>query len=140
MVSTISSRTPEGAPNRCPICHAAIRLEASPVTNDAPCPACGALLWFLQSGDDLIVYDAEIATPVADKLMQIVAEQLGINPDQITPDSLTKEIGADSLDVVELVMELEEHFGITLRESDAEQIKTIADAIRYIIERLHERE
>ena len=42
----ISSRTPEGNPNRCPFCGADVRIESSPPTNDAPCPHCGTLLWF----------------------------------------------------------------------------------------------
>ena len=41
-----SSRTPEGLPNRCPVCGVEMRLEPSPDTYDAPCPACGSLLWF----------------------------------------------------------------------------------------------
>jgi excisionase family DNA binding protein len=43
---TISSRTPEGAPNRCPVCRERIRIEPSSETHDAPCPCCGHLLWF----------------------------------------------------------------------------------------------
>ena len=43
---TISSRTPEGTPGRCPICGADVRIEPSNLTGDAPCPQCGALLWF----------------------------------------------------------------------------------------------
>src|SRR5438128_1634153 len=46
----ISSRTPEGTPNRCPICGAAVRIEPSQPENDAPCPQCGALLWFEADG------------------------------------------------------------------------------------------
>jgi DNA-directed RNA polymerase specialized sigma24 family protein len=44
-----SSRTPEGSPNQCPICGAELRIEPSQPTRDAPCPACGHLLWFLTS-------------------------------------------------------------------------------------------
>lgn len=43
---TVSSRTPEGEPNRCPVCHTSLRIEPSRPAGDAPCPACGTLLWF----------------------------------------------------------------------------------------------
>lgn len=138
MASMISSRTPEGSPNRCPVCQTTLRIEPTPGTYDAPCPACGALLWFLQTTDGTIVYDASSAAPVSDKVMEIFADNLGIDRDQLDSSTFIKDIGADSLDIVELVMELEEEFGITISDNDAEQIRTIADAIRYIIERLRD--
>lgn len=140
MASIISPRTPEGLPNRCPVCQQALQIEPSPGTFDAPCPSCGTLLWFLRTREGFVVYDANIAAPVFEKLMQIMADHLGINPDRLDPNTFISDLGADSLDIVELAMEFEEGFGVTISDSDAEQIQTVADAIRYIIERLRGRE
>jgi acyl carrier protein len=94
---------------------------------------------FLPTEEGLIAYDAEIAAPVFDKVMRIFADHLAIARDELDANTFIREIGADSLDIVELVMELEEEFGVTASDSVAENIRTIADAIRYIIERLRER-
>lgn len=67
------------------------------------------------------------------KVREIVAEQLGVDVDEVTPDaSFIDDLGADSLDTVELVMALEEGFDIEIPDEDAEQIKTVNDAIKYI--------
>jgi acyl carrier protein len=57
----------------------------------------------------------------------------GISPDKVTPtSSFTEDLGADSLDIVEMVMELEERFLVKIPDEDAEKIKTVGEAIRYI--------
>ncbi|GAK50320.1 acyl carrier protein [Candidatus Moduliflexus flocculans] len=67
------------------------------------------------------------------KVREIVAEQLGVDVDEVTPEaSFIDDLGADSLDTVELVMALEEAFEIEIPDEDAEQIKTVNDAIKYI--------
>jgi acyl carrier protein len=73
---------------------------------------------------------------VEDKIKTIVAEQLGVSEDEVTPEaSFTDDLGADSLDIVELVMAIEEEYGIEIPDDDAEKIQTIQDAITYIEER-----
>lgn len=68
-----------------------------------------------------------------DKVRQIVAEQLGVDVNEVTPDaSFVDDLGADSLDTVELVMALEEEFGLEIPDEDAEKIATVQDAITYI--------
>ena len=70
-----------------------------------------------------------------DKVRQIVADQLGVDVDEVTPEaSFVDDLGADSLDTVELVMALEEEFGIEIPDEEAEKISTVADAIKYIEE------
>jgi len=70
---------------------------------------------------------------VEEKVKQIVAEQLGVDEDQVTEDaSFMDDLGADSLDTVELVMALEEEFDIEIPDEDAEKIQTVKDAINYI--------
>lgn len=70
-----------------------------------------------------------------DKVKKIIAKQLGVNEDQVVPAaSFINDLGADSLDTVELVMALEEEFNIEIPDEDAEKIKTVSDAISYIKE------
>jgi anti-anti-sigma factor len=58
----ISSRTPEGVPNRCPVCGSDLKLEPSDPAGDAPCPHCGVLLWFDEAGPDDLVIDLAAVT------------------------------------------------------------------------------
>ena len=72
---------------------------------------------------------------INDRIKQIVAEQLGVDEDQVTNEaSFMDDLGADSLDTVELVMALEEEFDIEISDEDAEKIQTVQDAIDYIVE------
>jgi acyl carrier protein len=72
---------------------------------------------------------------VADKLFDIVAERMGVKKEDISEaTSFTTDLGADSLDVVELVMEFEEQFDLNIPDEDAEKIETIGDAVKYIEE------
>ena len=67
------------------------------------------------------------------KITEIIVEQLGVKPEEVTPEaSFVDDLGADSLDTVELVMALEEEFGIEIPDEDAEKIQTVGDASRYI--------
>jgi acyl carrier protein len=69
------------------------------------------------------------------KVAEIIAEQLGVDPSEVTTEaSFVDDLGADSLDTVELVMALEEEFGIEIPDEDAEKITTVNDAIKYIQE------
>ncbi len=68
-----------------------------------------------------------------DDVKEVVVEQLNVNPDEVKEDSkFVENLGADSLDVVELVMALEEKFDIEIPDEDAEKIATVADAISFI--------
>jgi acyl carrier protein len=68
-----------------------------------------------------------------DKIKEVVAEQLDVSVDEIKEDSkFVEDLGADSLDVVELVMALEEEFDIEIPDEDAEKIQTVKDALDYI--------
>ncbi len=72
-----------------------------------------------------------------ERIKEIVAEQLDIDPEEITPEKSFKDFDADSLDVVEIVMALEEEMGIEIPDEEFENIKTIGDAIE-VINRLAE--
>ena len=70
---------------------------------------------------------------VEEKVRQIIAEQLGVDESEVTPTaSFVDDLGADSLDTVELVMAFEEGFEIEIPDEDAEKIQTVQDAITYV--------
>lgn len=70
---------------------------------------------------------------IFDKVKSIISEQLGINEDEITLESsFVDDLGADSLDVVELVMALETEFNLEIPDEDAEKISTVGDVVEYI--------
>ena len=74
------------------------------------------------------------------KVQGIIAEQLGVDEKEVTESaSFIDDLGADSLDTVELVMAFEEEFDIEISDEDAEEITTVADAIRYITEKTSEK-
>ncbi len=68
-----------------------------------------------------------------DRVKQIIAEQLGVKKEEVTENAkFVDDLGADSLDTVELVMALEEEFGIEIPDEDAEKMTTVGEAIKYI--------
>ncbi len=73
---------------------------------------------------------------IEQRVKEIVIEKLGVAPESVTPEAtFVEDLGADSLDTVELVMAFEEEFNIEIPDEDAETIKSVGDAIRYIEER-----
>jgi acyl carrier protein len=70
------------------------------------------------------------------KVREIIINELGVEPEKVTPEaSFVEDLGADSLDTVELVMAFEEEFGIEIPDEDAEQLQTVGDAIKYLKEK-----
>ena len=70
---------------------------------------------------------------VEEKIKAIIAEQLGVKPEEVTPEaSFIDDLGADSLDTVELIMALEEEFSVEIPDEDAEKMTTVGDAVKYI--------
>ena len=78
---------------------------------------------------------------VREQVKKIIVDQLSVNPEELTDDaSFIEDLGADSLDIVELVMEFEEKFGIDIPDEEAEKISTVGEAIKYIEEKMAEKE
>ena len=76
---------------------------------------------------------------IEQKVKEIIADRLGVDPEEVTPEaSFVEDLGADSLDTVELVMALEEESGIEIPDEDAEKIQTVGDAIEYIQKQLQQ--
>jgi acyl carrier protein len=76
-----------------------------------------------------------------EKIKEIIAEQLGVNKEEVKPESsFVDDLGADSLDTVEIVMALEEEFGIEIPDEDAEKMSTVKEAVSYIEDKVKQKE
>lgn len=74
-----------------------------------------------------------IMSEIAAQVKNIIVDKLGVDAEEVTPEkSFTNDLGADSLDTVELIMEFEKEFGISIPDDQAEKISTVGDAIAYI--------
>lgn len=72
---------------------------------------------------------------IHERVKNIIVSKLGVEPEKVTPEAtFTNDLGADSLDTVELIMEFEKEFGISIPDEVAEKIETVGDAIKYIQE------
>ncbi len=77
-----------------------------------------------------------MGSSVGDRVKAIIVEQLGVNESQVTDEaSFVEDLGADSLDQVELILALEEEFGTEIPDEDAEKIHNVGDAIKYVTEK-----
>lgn len=77
------------------------------------------------------------STGLEDRIAGLIVEQLQVSKDEVVPEaSFVDDLGADSLDIVELVMAMEEEFDVEIPDEDAEKIQTIGDAITYLKEKL----
>lgn len=71
------------------------------------------------------------------RVVEIIVEQLGVSEEEVTMEaSFTDDLGADSLDLVELIMAMEEEFGLEISDEDAEKIQTVQDVVNYITEHI----
>ena len=71
--------------------------------------------------------------PIDQRVKEIIVEQLGVKADQVTPEAkFIEDLGADSLDTVELVMAFEEEFGIDVPDEEAEKLQSVGDVVRYV--------
>ena len=120
------------------------RLKKQPLPLDLPCWQTGGVpLQYRARAADLrlahetfLNKDNCVMSTVEQQVKAIVAEQLGVKAEQVTNDaSFVDDLGADSLDTVELVMALEEEFEIEIPDEDAEKITTVQQAIDYINDR-----
>jgi acyl carrier protein len=78
-----------------------------------------------------------MANDIQETVTSIIVEKLGVDESDVTPDaSITNDLGADSLDTVELIMEFEKEFDLTIPDEEAEEIATVGDAIDYLEEKV----
>jgi acyl carrier protein len=98
----------------------------------------GALgvVWGYTAGQEACLCKGERTMSIKERVQAIIVEQLGVDEKEVTEAaSFIDDLGADSLDTVELVMAFEEEFDIEIPDEDAEEITTVADAVRYIEEK-----
>lgn len=117
---TVSSRTPEGYPSHCPLCGAETKLEYSEPAGDAPCPSCGCLLWKSEH--------------VLGFVQNSLSKTYTIPAREIAAGTLLEDLRTDSLDFVELVMELEDEYAIAIPDEHYGEIRTIEDLVRFILD------
>src|SRR5262249_36347810 len=108
-------------PNRCLHCDSDVPFDSqAPTSGVYPCPRCAFALWCFRQPDGLHVYQKD----VSDKTIAVVAKQLEVPAEQITPFATFDELGADSLAVVETTMELETAFDVTFPEDEDQPPQT----------------
>jgi acyl carrier protein len=134
---TTPSGMPGKVPGRCPACAAAVSLEPPQRYGETTCPQCGKRLWFARQRDGVWFHDADRAAAIRERVRAIVGHNLRIEPAAVN-DSTTfmEDVGADTLDIVELVMELEEEFKISIPDEHAERILTVGDLVDYLLRQL----
>ena len=106
------------------MCGKTTQLEFSVPAGDAPCPHCGCLLWFSRQ--------------IATRMRPVLQEQLNL-ADAIADDIFLDDLNADSLDLVELIMALEDEFDFVIPDTEYERLRTVGDVIRYL-QQLQQRE
>jgi acyl carrier protein len=88
---------------------------------------------------ELAVTEGDLRMNIEQKVKDIIVQQLGVDPDKVKPEaSFVEDLGADSLDTVELVMAFEEEFGVEIPDEEAEKIRSVGDAITYLKEHVKE--
>jgi acyl carrier protein len=121
-------------PGHCPACGAAVSAGPSETYGNVPCPECGKRLWFCKQPEGTWFHDAEKVALVRERVLRLVAEGLGVDPSKVTDASaFVEDLGADSLDVVELVMSLEEEFEVKIPDAEAEKLKTVGQLIDWLM-------
>ena len=87
-------------------------------------------------GCNIKLLEDQLTGQIFDKLKELVVDQLGVEEDEVTMEaSMQDDLGADSLDLVDLVMSVEEEFGVKVADEDLENIKTVGDIVNYIEDR-----
>ena len=140
MADYVSSGTPDGLPGLCPVCESLVCVEPSLLTGDAPCPHCGSLVWVVNVPPRARCYRSEDVSPgtrltVMAALQLIYARLNAAVPGERGGSSL-RELGLDSLDLVELVMEIEEELGVTLPDGTAARFRTLGELVDYLVREL----
>jgi acyl carrier protein len=140
MSNTISPRTPDGLPGLCPVCESLVCIDATSLTGDAPCPHCGHPLWFVNVPPRARCYRREDISRAKqlqiEAVLRILYSHVGLKVPGEADGSALDELDLDSLDLVELVLELEEELDITIAEEAAGRFRTLGDLIDYLVREL----
>lgn len=110
----IASRTPDGQPIRCPVCGGQVCIKPSLALGnascaDVPCAKCGTLLWFVCADGESRIYPTSTIQSLASRVKAALGKLIGVTAEDVASEtSFLEDLSADSLDTVELIMELEE--------------------------------
>jgi acyl carrier protein len=115
-----SSPSPEGILSHCPVCGTEVKREFGKPLEDARCTQCG--------------HSLKRSAEMFASIRQLLSESLNVPPDSITVHTRMDSLGADSLELIELVMDLEEEFGIPVSKKEADQFKSVGDILRFFAE------
>ncbi len=133
MNSTTSPHAVEDSANRCPVCQAVLDTRPCPPPGRSDCPHCGQALWFVRTSRGIRCYEAALAAPLEEKVVELLCEHLGVKPENVSQASaLEADLGADSLAVVEVMMAVEEELGYSIPDDDAQKMKTVGDLVDYL--------
>jgi len=119
-MGNISSRTPEGQPGRCPLCGADVSVLPAEPLGDAPCPACGTLLWPLPAGDAVFLLGANELTAVQRAKLREVAARFAAGE-------------MDSMDRLEMLLELADILNVSIPDEAAERFETLDDVVSWYL-------
>ena len=104
---------PSVQPNQCPQCKGEVRIEASSLFGDMPCPHCDTKLWYLAAANEARFFDYETSAEMRDKTYSFVAERLELERDRVEANpKFLDELDIDSLEALEMLMDLEEELGL----------------------------
>ena len=111
-------------------------IDPSGPSGDAPCPCCGVLLWFLRTSTGVRLYEVNRIAPIRERVENVLARLFRTSKEELARSSSIEDFGPDSLDMVELVMELEEEFEFTIPDAEAQKIRTMGDLIDWLVRHL----
>ena len=132
-MAAISPRAPHGVSNQCALCRATIAEESSTADGALSCPACGGQLWLLHTSAGLRYHDANTVGPIRERVIDVIERKFTVPRDQLTGTVTFQDLGADSLDVAEVIMELEQEFDLTIDDEEVNHLRCINDLVDYIL-------
>lgn len=119
---------PRVAPHCCPRCAFAATIVSPETAVALPCASCGYALRAWSTPEGWHVFGKEAAAPT----LAATAQKLAIAPDKFTPADGFADLGADSLDVAEIIMEVEGRLGVNLPSDEADAVRTVGDLVRVV--------
>lgn len=132
-MAAISPRAPHGVSNQCPLCRSTIAGDSSTADGALTCPKCGGRLCLLHTTAGLRYHEADTVAPVRERVVDVIERKFAVPRDQLTGAVTFQDLGADSLDVAEVIMELEQEFDLTIDDEEVNHLRCINDLVDYIL-------
>lgn len=132
-MAAMSPRAPLGVSNQCPLCRSTLAGESPTADGELPCPGCGGRLWLLNTTAGRRYHQAERVGPIRERVIDVVEGKFPEARGHLTGTTTFEDLGADSLDVAEVIMEIEQEFDLTIDDEEANHLRCINDLIDYIL-------